>query len=96
LEKQDLSRVREFASEQLPAVGKPASHTRHEVCFYTMSPDEQFLIDTHPRHKNVVFSAGLSGHGFKFTSVLGEVMADLALAGTTPLPIGFLGIKRLS
>lgn len=96
LDERDLSRVRDFASEQLPAIGKPVRHTRHEVCFYTMSPDEQFLIDTHPCHKNVVFSAGLSGHGFKFTSVLGEVMADLALAGTTSLPVGFLGIERLS
>lgn len=94
LEEQDLSRVRDFVGEQLPRVGKSARHTRHEVCFYTMSPDEQFIIDTHPRHKNVVFSAGLSGHGFKFTSVLGEIMADLALAGTTCQPIGFLSAGR--
>jgi len=90
LEEQDLARVRDFVGEQLPTVGKLARPTRHEVCFYTMSPDEQFIIDTHPRYKNVVFSAGLSGHGFKFTSVLGEIMADLALTGTTPQPVGFL------
>jgi sarcosine oxidase len=94
LEEQDLSRVREFVGEELPRVGKSARHTRHEVCFYTMSPDEQFIIDAHPRHKNIVFSAGLSGHGFKFTSVLGEVMADLALTGTTCQPIGFLSAGR--
>ena len=95
LEEQDLARVREFVGEQLPGVGGSAKHTRHEVCFYTMSPDEQFIIDTHPRHTNVVFAAGLSGHGFKFTSVLGEVMADLALTGATTLPIAFLGAGRL-
>lgn len=94
LEESDLARVREFVGELLPGVSKPANHTRHAVCFYTMSPDEQFIIDTHPRHSNVVFSAGLSGHGFKFTSVLGEVMADLALNGLTPQPIGFLSAKR--
>jgi monomeric sarcosine oxidase len=94
LEEGDLTRVREFLGEELPAVGKSARHTRHEVCFYTMSPDEQFIIDTHPRHKNVVFSAGLSGHGFKFTSVLGEIMADLALEGSTAQPIGFLSAGR--
>jgi sarcosine oxidase len=96
LEERDLARVREFVGEQLPTVGKAARHTRHEVCFYTMSPDEQFMIDSHPQHKNVVFAAGLSGHGFKFASVLGEIMADLTLAGTTSQPIGFLGAGRLS
>lgn len=96
LEEQDLARVRDFVSTNLLGMAKSAGHTRHEVCFYTMSPDEQFIIDTHPRHKNVVFSAGLSGHGFKFTSVLGEIMADLALTGATPQPIGFLSARRLS
>lgn len=95
LEEQDYVRVCDFICDQLPYVRNPPEHTRHEVCFYTMSPDEQFIVDTHPRHKNVVFSAGLSGHGFKFTSVLGEIMADLALTGTTPQPIGFLSVGRL-
>ncbi|MFN0020425.1 MAG: N-methyl-L-tryptophan oxidase [Pirellulaceae bacterium] len=94
IEEIDLARVRDFMGEQLSLVGKSARHTRHEVCFYTMSPDEHFIIDKHPQHDNVVFSAGLSGHGFKFTSVLGEVMADLAIDGKTPLPIGFLGARR--
>jgi len=94
MEELDLSRVRNFMSEQLSSVGKSARHTRHEVCFYTMSPDEHFIIDKHPQHDNVVFAAGLSGHGFKFTSVLGEVMADLAIDGTTSLPTGFLGARR--
>jgi sarcosine oxidase len=95
LEEPDLARVREFVREQLPGVDKAARHMRHAVCFYTMSPDEHFIIDKHPRHNNVVFSAGLSGHGFKFTSALGEVMADLALTGATSQPIGFLSVRRL-
>ena len=94
LEELDLTRVRDFLGEQLPAVGSSPRHTRHEVCFYTMSPDEQFIVDTHPQHKNVVFTAGLSGHGFKFTSVLGEALADLALDGATRLPIDFLRPER--
>jgi glycine/D-amino acid oxidase-like deaminating enzyme len=60
-----------------------------------MSPDGHFLVGRHPDSERVVFAAGLSGHGFKFTSVLGEALADLALAGTTHLPIGFLGCRRL-
>ena len=68
---------------------------RRSVCFYTMSPDENFVIDRHPWNESVLFTAGLSGHGFKFTSVLGEVMGDLAVTGKTELPVGFLGLKRL-
>src|SRR3954468_4708101 len=94
-EEQDLARVRGFVAANLPGVSQSARLTRHEVCFYTMSPDEQFIIDQHPQHKNVVFAAGLSGHGFKFSSVLGEVMADLALTAESKLPIGFLSSRRL-
>jgi monomeric sarcosine oxidase len=88
----DLARVEEFLTEHLPHVGTPFK--RRSVCFYTMSPDEHFLVDRHPGHENVFFAAGLSGHGFKFTSVLGEALAHLAVEGKTSLPIGFLGLSR--
>ena len=52
------------------------------------------MIDRHPEHGQVVFAAGLSGHGFKFTSVLGSILADLAIAGETSLPIEFLRLDR--
>jgi monomeric sarcosine oxidase len=81
-------------SQYLPGV---SSHvTDHTVCLYTMSPDEHFVVDGHPEHANVVFAAGLSGHGFKFTPVLGRALADLALAGGTDLPIDFLSLKRFT
>jgi sarcosine oxidase len=68
--------------------------TAHTVCMYTMTPDAHFVVDKHPVHAQVVLAAGLSGHGFKFTGVLGEALADLALAGQTSLPIGFLSATR--
>jgi sarcosine oxidase len=92
LDPADLARVQSFLAECLPSVGQQFG-TR-SVCFYTMSPDEHFLVDRHPGRPNVSFVAGLSGHGFKFTSVLGEALADLAIDGATRLPIGFLGIGR--
>jgi sarcosine oxidase len=55
-----------------------------------MTDDEYFIIDVHPELKNVVFAAGFSGHGFKFTPLIGEIMADLALQGDTEIPIDFL------
>jgi monomeric sarcosine oxidase len=68
--------------------------TDHVVCLYTMSPDEHFIVDRHPAYANVVVAAGLSGHGFKFTPVLGRALADLALDGGTNLPINFLSLNR--
>ncbi|MFO0796269.1 MAG: N-methyl-L-tryptophan oxidase [Gemmataceae bacterium] len=61
---------------------------RAEVCMYTLTPDRHFVIDTHPRYPQVSVACGFSGHGFKFAPVVGEVLADLALTGRTPFPIG--------
>jgi len=49
------------------------------VCLYTRTPDEHFIIDRHPLHSRVTIAAGFSGHGFKFATVVGEHLADLAL-----------------
>jgi monomeric sarcosine oxidase len=89
----ELERVKTFLRTCLPGVS--TRHSRHEVCFYTMSPDENFIVDRHPDHPEVVFAAGLSGHGFKMTAALGEALVELALDGTTSQPIGFLGLSRL-
>jgi sarcosine oxidase len=67
-----------------------------KTCLYTNSPDQHFIIDHLPGYeKDVAIAAGFSGHGFKFVSVVGEVMADLAMKGQTKLPIGFLRASRL-
>jgi sarcosine oxidase len=66
------------------------------TCLYTMTPDSHFVIDRHPEWPQVVFAAGFSGHGFKFASVMGEALADLALEGASLLPIGFLSFRRLA
>jgi sarcosine oxidase len=92
LDSADLARVEEFLASYLPGVRRPVG--RRSVCFYTMSPDEHFIVDHSPRDANVLFAAGLSGHGFKFTSVLGEALADLAMYGQTELPIRFLSLAR--
>ncbi len=94
IEPAERRRVEEFLAECLPQVSR--RQTRQSVCMYTMSPDSHFVVDRHPRHPQVVFAAGLSGHGFKFTGVLGEALADLALQGETRLPIGFLSLGRES
>jgi sarcosine oxidase len=65
-------------------------------CMYEVSPDSHFIIDRHPSWPNVLIAAGFSGHGFKFASVVGEILADLATEGATPHPIAFLGLRRFA
>jgi sarcosine oxidase len=83
-----------WLADHLPGVGRMRS--AHEVCLYTMSPDHHFVVGLHPEHPQVTVAAGFSGHGFKFASVMGEVLADLALTGATPLPAAFLSPERFS
>ncbi len=90
----DVERLREFLLAQLPGIEpEPA---RHSVCLYTLSPDQHFIVDLHPRWSNVAVACGFSGHGFKFAPVVGEALADLAQRGSTSLPIDFLGLSRFA
>jgi sarcosine oxidase len=63
---------------------------------YTKTPDEHFIVDRHPKWPGVVIGSACSGHGFKFASAMGQILADLALDGSTELPIGFLSLRRLA
>ncbi len=53
------------------------------TCLYTLTPDHHFVIGRHPRHAQVVLASPCSGHGYKFASVVGEILADLAMDGAT-------------
>jgi sarcosine oxidase len=70
------------------------SPARAEVCQYTLTPDRHFVIDTHPGFPQVSVASGFSGHGFKFASVVGEILADLATTGRTVQPIGMFAATR--
>lgn len=95
---------REVTKEELKKIIDEARHyfipagfniVAVKTCLYTNTPDEDFIIDHLPGYEgNVTIACGFSGHGFKFASVIGEALADLSTAGTTALPIGFLGLKR--
>jgi monomeric sarcosine oxidase len=65
-----------------------------EMCLYTKTPDEHFILDHHPEHKHVVIAGGFSGHGFKFGPVLGEIMSDLVLEGKTRHDLSLFRVKR--
>lgn len=70
----------EFVTTMLRGVHPRTVNT--SMCMYTMTPDEDFIIDRHPQHANVSLAAGFSGHGFKFATVVGEHLADLATDAT--------------
>jgi monomeric sarcosine oxidase len=89
----DLDPLVATGAKYMPKLGSCV--VRSTTCLYTMTPDDDFIVDHHPKFKNVVFAAGFSGHGFKFAPVIGLALADLVLEGKTALPIGFLGLARL-
>ena len=57
------------------------------TCMYTLTPDHHFVVGLHPAHDDIVIASPCSGHGYKFASVIGEILADLAIDGTTRHPI---------
>jgi sarcosine oxidase len=69
-----LALLQRYAREWLPGVD--ADSFTEISCTYTTTPDSDFVLD---RVGPVVVGAGFSGHGFKFTPVVGRVLADLAL-----------------
>jgi len=70
--------------------------TDARVCMYTLSHDCHFVVDHHPRYPQVVVAAGLSGHGFKFAPLLGEILVDLAETGHTRWPIQRFRVSRFA
>ena len=66
-----------------------------KTCLFTNTPDEHFVIDRMPGAPQVAIAAGFSGHGFKFCSVVGEILADLALDGGTRHDISLFRLALL-
>jgi sarcosine oxidase len=64
------------------------------TCMYTNSVDDDFIVDRHPQHERIVIGCGFSGRGFKFSGVVGEILAELVTGGSTRHDIGFLSANR--
>jgi sarcosine oxidase len=67
-----------------------------KTCLFTNSPDEHFILDVHPEYPQVSIAAGFSGHGFKFASVVGEIMADLATDGRSRWDLALFRLDRFA
>lgn len=88
----DEAALRSFAERYFPDGAGPTIMLK--ACMFTNSPDEHFLIDRLPDAPQVSVAAGFSGHGYKFSSVVGEIMADLAMRGETEHDIGLFRLDR--
>jgi sarcosine oxidase len=84
----------DFAGRYFPQGAGPIMTLK--TCMFTNSPDKHFIIDLHPEFPQVSFAAGFSGHGYKFASVIGEVMADLAERRESRHNITLFNVARLT
>ena len=90
----DEDLLRDFARRYFPDGAGPTLMLK--ACLFTNSPDHHFILDRHPEHPEVVIAAGFSGHGYKFCSVVGEILADLAQDGRTRHDIAFFRLQRFA
>ncbi len=88
----DEAVLRAFTERYLPEGAGPTLMLT--ACLFTNSPDEHFLVGTLPDAPQVSLFAGESGHGYKFASVIGEILADLAIEGSTRHDIGLFRLDR--
>lgn len=90
---EDEEALRAVVGDFFPKADGPL--TAAKVCMFTNTPDGDFVLDTLPGLPQVVVASPCSGHGFKFASVIGEIVADLALDGQTRHDIGSHRLGRL-
>jgi sarcosine oxidase len=88
----DEAPLRAFAEHYFPDGAGPTIALK--TCLFEPSPDEHFIVDLHPETPSAVVGAGFSGHGYKFCSVVGEILADLAVEGETRHDIGLFRLDR--
>jgi sarcosine oxidase len=81
IHQEDVEGIRECIAARIPTLNGPLLAAK--TCMYTMTPDGHPVIGLHPQHPGIVMAAGFSGHGFKFSSTVGEILADLATKGDT-------------
>lgn len=89
-----LRQIAAYAEARLPDLGGETTHS--QVCLYTTTPDEHFLLDQVPDAPNVWLVSGCSGHGFKFTVLLGQIAAELAVGAHYPRDLTRFSLRRFA
>ena len=89
----DVVILRSFLARRVPQLdGEPL---RTEGCIYTNLPDNHFLIDWLPNDSRILVASVCSGHGFKFASVIGEIIGEMMVSGQTQQNVSRFGFSRL-
>ncbi|MEA1902499.1 MAG: N-methyl-L-tryptophan oxidase [Actinomycetota bacterium] len=91
---EDEAVLRQVTERYFPWAAGPTLSLK--TCMFTNTPDEHFVIDKHPEFDQVVVAAGFSGHGFKFASVVGEILSELSTDEATRHDISLLRSARLA
>lgn len=88
----DEEDIRSFLNKFLPNANGPL--LKGSTCIYTLTPDEDFILDRHPEYRHLFIAAGFSGHGFKFSSVVGEIISQVITKGKTQFDLSSFAINR--
>jgi sarcosine oxidase len=89
---EDIEKMRELLAKYLPAAN--GKFLRGTVCLYTNTGDGHFILDRHPESRRIIVASPCSGHGFKFASAIGEVLADLVLDGKSSFDLSLFRLDR--
>ncbi len=88
----EVEKIRELMRRFLPGADGPLRTAT--VCLYTNTPDEHFILDHHPEYRQVVLASPCSGHGFKFSPVIGEISATMIEGGRTAFDLDLFRLRR--
>ena len=94
IDEEEIGLLRAVLDRYLPGASGP--ELRRITCLEAYTADDHFVIDRHPDHPQVLLGCGFSGRGFKFGPTTGEILADLAIDGTTRHDIAFLAATRFA
>ncbi|MFN8541132.1 MAG: N-methyl-L-tryptophan oxidase, partial [Thermomicrobiales bacterium] len=90
----EVAYLRNVLDRYMPGASGPV--TQVATCMYTMTPDEQYIIEPHAEHPQVIYGCGCSGTSYKFSGVIGDMLADLALTGFTTYDMAFISSNRFA
>ncbi len=92
VDSEDEAVLRDCIRRCFPSADGPL--LRASTCLFTNTPDEHFIIDRLPEHPDALVVSACSGHGFKFCSVVGEIVADLVTEGSTMHDLSLFTLGR--
>jgi sarcosine oxidase len=91
---EEVAQMVKMTQDHLHGVTDKLMHA--DVCMYTHTTDDDFIIDFHPDSKRVVIASPCSGHGFKHSAAIGEALAEMALQGKSTLDINHFSLSRFT